>query len=190
MPTPLLVIVHIGSALGSATMNLGKMDADAGRDALQLAFEQWTGGVVAIHGELSDELPRYAALQKSLYDLMKRAEEAGHISASMYGDDSVGINQNEAITQWLDQANLDRETPIHVTGAWFHSTDGEGCVGGVRNTLIQLGWQAEIHDSALDFDDPEWFCNREEEDETPEQEEREPEASSPAPVGRPRRHGF
>lgn len=54
--TEILVIVHPGSACGSAEMNLGKDNAQVQRLDMQQLIEGWEGGVVIIDGTLSDEL--------------------------------------------------------------------------------------------------------------------------------------
>lgn len=73
-----LVVVHPGSALGSANMNLGKFEARAARAALAFALEQWEGDVVVIHGEMSDELPYYPRLQEAIQGVLERNRASGH----------------------------------------------------------------------------------------------------------------
>jgi hypothetical protein len=66
MTQKLLVIVHPGSACGSADFNLGKFEARAARDTLRGAIEDWEGGVIVIDGELSDELEHVPSLARAM----------------------------------------------------------------------------------------------------------------------------
>lgn len=152
-----LVVVHLGSALGSANMNLGKLDARAARDALASEFEQWTGDVVVIHGALSDELPCYPHLQRTFESMLARSRAAGHEVAVLDGDDASEHNQEDAIDEWLaSRACEPGSVHFRVTGSWYHPADGGGCVGSVIDRLRERGHVAEVDDSAvtLDLDAP------------------------------------
>lgn len=151
----ILVVVHPGSALGSADMNLGGFDARAGRDALQWGFDHWEGGVVVIHGDFSDELPHYLRFQTALLGVLARARAAGLTSDEILGDDGGAVehNQEAAITRWVsDHQIVPGAVTFRVTGAWYHPEDGSGCVGSVINRLRLLGHTAIVHDSVLEME--------------------------------------
>jgi hypothetical protein len=161
----ILVVVHPGSALGSADSNLGGFEARAGRDALQYAFENWDGPVLVIHGELSDEFPSYPIFDRFLKEMIARSRAAGHRCEEVQGDDMSNHNQEKAITKWVKDQGLTPETAcFEVTGAWYNE-DGGGCVGSVLKRLRKLGYTAEVDsnsalceiDSDMDDDDEEIF---------------------------------
>lgn len=148
-----LVVVHPGSALGSANMNLGKFEARAARAALAFALEQWEGDVVVIHGEMSDELPYYPRLQEAIQGVLERNRASGHHASEVQGDDAQAHNQEAAIDAWLvDQGIIPGAMKFCVTGAWYHPEDGGGCVGSVVDRLRERGHSAEVDASAVEID--------------------------------------
>ena len=69
---PILVLVHPGSACGSADMNLGKFEARAARAELAYELDYWHGTLLVIDGELSDELPWYPQLDRAITECLAR----------------------------------------------------------------------------------------------------------------------
>lgn len=163
-PKPLLIIVHPGSACGSADENLGRDNAAHQRLEMQLLIENWQGGVLVIDGALSDELEpdgwrrAWSDLGAAITGALARAADQGLPSGRIYGDDAEDFNQAEAARQLVkDYALTPENAAITLTGAWIHD-DGGGCVNHVRETLEALGFTLRVEDAInldldLDFDD-------------------------------------
>lgn len=145
-----LVVVHPGSACGSANFNIGQFEARAARDALADELIHWDGGIVVIDGELSDELPDYAHLADAIDRALERAAAADQMSVRLAGDDpdQVEVIEEVAVTaRWKR-----RSVECTVTGAWFHPEDGGGCVGSVHARLRSLGIRSEVSECAVQLD--------------------------------------
>lgn len=160
-----LVIVHPGSACGSANDHYGSRNTANGvRDGLIYEWNAWQGGVIVIDGEFSDELPRYPALNAALSGVLARAKQRGLISIRRYGHDPDQIRVINALLKKLkipaDQVRF------NVTGAWYYN-DSEGCVTSVYDAITSMGYKASISDFALtgkwDADEDEWDEDEEEE---------------------------
>lgn len=151
-----LVVVHPGSACGSADYNIGRFEARAARDALVTALKTWHGGVLVIDGELSDELPDFPALNGAIDVALSQARDRGHTSLRVVGDDP---DQVKRISEFVKKGgSAVREFQYEVTGAWYHPEDGSGCVGSVITQLQKMGCKARVHESAVELsmdDDPE-----------------------------------
>ena len=65
-----------------------------------------------------------------------------------------------------EQPTIRTTVDVVTIDAWVHD-DGEGCVNGIRDLLVGLGFQARVED-AMDFD------FQTEQDEPEEDEEEEP----------------
>ena len=176
MTQSVLVVVHPGSALGSATSNLGGFEARAARDALAWELNHWEGPALIIHGELSDELPLYPAMEQALDDLLWRNRQAGFVTEAVRGCDNEAHNQEDAIEQWVREQAWDPATSFVVTGAWYHPEDGSGCVGSVIDKLKSLGYTATVGESPVEM-----LFEEEEEDDL--DEDPEPEVEAPKPRG-------
>lgn len=146
--TQILVLVHPGSACGSADFNLGRAIAREARETLARQISAWRGGVLVIDGELSDELVDYPSLDCSIKDGLRIAKESGHISQRVVGDDPDQVQRISEFVASLSEQDKS-ETAFTVTGAWFDPNDGEGCVGSVHKQLIALGCKAEVSESAV-----------------------------------------
>lgn len=147
-----LIVVHPGSALGSADFNLGRTEATAAREALVQELDQWEGPLLIIHGELSEELYRYPQLDQALRWAQARNTQAGFPSHERDGCDENGAdaNQEAAIQAWVDEEKWDPQTTVfRVSGAWYHPEDQGGCVGSVISRLKNLGYQAEVSPSVV-----------------------------------------
>jgi len=150
----ILVLVHPGSACGSATSNIGRQSANEARDGLCHELRTWTGGVIVLDGELSDELPSYPELQSQIDAAVQRAASAGQVSIRRMADDPDQVDEIKRIIN-----ELGTHTAAYVvTGAWYQSNDGGGCVGSVLDALRGAGSDAELSDYAIDID-----CEQEEE---------------------------
>lgn len=189
-PQPLLIIVHPGSACGSADMNLGNDAAAALRVEMQILIENWSGAVAVIDGELSDELNNnwkrgWTDLGEAIEGALARASEAGLLSARIMGDDNSEYNQQMAVADLVrDQGLTPDATQITLTGAWIDD-EGDGCVHSVRETLEELGFSPRIED-AMNLD----FSLDGDDDDFGEDENEEPAiAATTAPSPRTRRAG-
>lgn len=174
---PVLVIVHPGSACGSADENLGRDNATYQRLEMQMAVENWEGAVVVIDGELSDELSGWRSAWKDWGDAVdqavSRAKEQGLLGLRVMGDDSAAYNQQDAIRDVVKEHGLTPENATFtLTGAWVED-NGDGCVHSVREVLEELGFSPVLEspmelDCSLDSeDDLEDDCGEDEEAEAP-----------------------
>lgn len=147
IPAPaVLVVVHPGSCCGSADFHYNSTSvANAEREGLIREWNAWDGGVLIIETELSDELPRYPALNQALKDLAARARRKGFVSERRMGDDP---GQTEIMRDFLDTLNFPPETVFIVTGAWYYS-ERKGCVPSVRNVIRSRGYKVSISETAL-----------------------------------------
>lgn len=147
----ILVIVHPGSACGSADFNLGTNAAKA-RKLLINDIAHWHHGVIVIDGELSDELthPSNQPLHRAINLALARARDLKLTSIRQYGHDP---DQVQVIQQVIKQLSLlPKNARFLLTGAWLHSRDGGGCVGSVHQALSEMNFCAVVRDSALDLD--------------------------------------
>lgn len=150
MSPVVLVLVHPGSACGSADFNIGRFEARAARDQLAWELKTWSGGIVVIDGALSDELDSYPFFAQSISDCLARSKAGGHLSVRVMGSDDDDLDQVERIrevAEAMGQAAM--QTEFIVTGAWYHPEDGGGCVGSVIEELRRMGLKASVADSAV-----------------------------------------
>ena len=163
----ILVVVHPGSACGSASFNIGNQDARAARASLVNELNAWLGPLVVIDGRLSIELPDYPALSSALENALARARQAGHMSLRLTGDDP---EQNGRIRKVIESmgAEQKRAAFFNITGGWFDKGNGGGCVGGVYDVIVSMGCKANVCDSAL--------CYAEEDDENDEKDSEDVDA--------------
>jgi hypothetical protein len=136
---PLLILVHPGSACGSADFNLGRSVAKAERQGLITDLNNSNGGLLVVDGDISDELPRYPALKGAIDEALARAKSRGLIAQRVFACDMKTTNWPTKVKKMVQNMQLDPQTPIEVTGAWV---DGEtGCVVAVYQTLQSLGFK-------------------------------------------------
>lgn len=166
-PKDILLIVHPGSACGSADFSLGREHAETQRLDMQCLIEQWQGGVLVIDGSLSEELTEgfrrgWTDLGRAIDEALARAAAKGAVSQRRRGDDSEAFNQDSAAKAFVQDLELSPDsTSFTLTGAWVDA-EGGGCVNSVRETLEGLGFQARV-ESAMDLDfSPEEFDDEEE----------------------------
>jgi hypothetical protein len=144
---PLLIVVHPGSACGSATFNLGRPTADAARTTLARAVERWRGHLLVIDGALSEELRRYPGLWNTLEAAITRCRTAGFLAGRRRGDDPTQV---QVTTTFLRQHRFrPTTTRIRITGAWYDPANREGCVNSVRDALVRAGHRVTIDRSAV-----------------------------------------
>lgn len=142
----ILVNVHPGSACGSANSNIGRSDARSARQSLVEVLDGWTGGLLVIDGEFSDELPDYPAFEQAIDRALERALGQGLISRRVLGDDP---DQRDRICEFVADLPQGAKPSFTVTGAWYHPEDGGGCVGSVIQELQRLGQQVQLCSSAV-----------------------------------------
>lgn len=150
-PQNLLVIVHPGSACGSADFNIGRYDAQAQRDGLTHSIASWAGNVIVLSGDFDGELrqPRYVALGTAIKGALARAKANKQIAIMKRAPDP---EQVEVIAQIMAKLQLPPETRIEVTGAWTGHQE-EGCVDSVMHALHKMGYaKAFISDNAIFID--------------------------------------
>lgn len=150
-PPNVMVVVHPGSCCGSADFNLGYQTAEAYRTALQSDLDAWNGPLVVIHGELSDELPRYPALNSALQGCMARATQQKQ-GWSFVADDNTLPPHPVAFMRFLKRAGFPKGTWFRITGAWHHRDDSAGCVNSIYDAAQKMGYNADVRDSAFDID--------------------------------------
>lgn len=183
-PAPVLVLVHPGSMMGSARMNLGKLEADAARDAVLEEVVSHEGGFIVIDGALSDELsgnPGHMiagalAAARARGDIALRlwgcdGGEAPYAGWQGFGEVETGLvhdGQCEAAEAFVKAGVLTDSGPLLITGAWASDDGADGCVNSVADHLRELLGPAapiSISEAALrlSLDDP-WDPYEEEED--------------------------
>jgi hypothetical protein len=121
----ILVVVHPGSACGSADFNLGT-EAGPAREALAVEIMTWPHAMLVVDGDLNDEIEHYAMLAIAL-------ENAGDVKERKM----IRVQACDPTEGWPEIVGkaLDDEWPggphdVLVTGAWVEPDDG-GCVNAV-----------------------------------------------------------
>jgi hypothetical protein len=147
----LLVVVHPGSACGSASDWLGWDRADTARERLAQDIREWNGSVLVIDNLLSDELWKYPALDTAINRALERATANGEVAVRLHGDDGPGEGEPDQVDvarEFIEQQRLNpAEWEIELTGAWMGKDSG--CVRGVWEALRQDGLRADVRDSAV-----------------------------------------
>ena len=147
---PLLVLVHPGSCCGSANMNLGLDDARLMRGALSDVLRGWSGDVLVLDSDLSDELGFYPVFNGRIKDAAARAQHAARVAACEDTGEGVvaSLKAFMPASQWGDPASV----RCVITGAWYHEDDNGGCVNGAVEALSAMGYDCEVCSSAFTFD--------------------------------------
>ena len=135
----ILVVVHPGSALGSANFNLGRADARAARETLAEEIAGFDGHVVVIHGGLSSELSDYPIFDRALRGALNGAHAKGRLAAEMYGCDNTGPHHPDAARRLVGRFPALRGCSIVCTGAWATEDNSSGCVNDVADSLRAAG---------------------------------------------------
>lgn len=156
----LLVVVHPGSLCGSANFNLGKSQADVERERLAWHLAAWTGDILVLDGELSDELPSYPDLAEAIKAAVKKAALSG-FGARLEAEDPCHV---EICLRALLATDMPADRPIHLTGAWYDPTpENWGCVNATMDGLLEAGFKnVTVCDTATRSEDPDdvedWPC--------------------------------
>jgi hypothetical protein len=169
-----LILAHPGSMCGSARMQLGRLEADAGRAGVLERVRSHDGPLFVIDGALSDEL---SASENALIEAaLSRSEAAGHPAGRLWGCDSGEVpfpgwsgRRTDGGPLVFEGQEAAAETlapslpagPVLVTGARAGSNADQGCVNAVANAVrAVLGREARvgIDETALmmpeEFEDP------------------------------------
>jgi hypothetical protein len=150
---PILVLVHPGSACGSADFNIGHIEARAARDGLCFELDAWAGGILVIDGGFSDELPEYPTLNAAIEGALERSLKAGLVSQRVMGDDP---EQSDRAREFIGLLGADAQAyTFCITGTWYMPDDGGGCVGSVLEVFQAAGLTAEVSDHAVVLPDEE-----------------------------------
>lgn len=155
--TPILLLVHPGSACGSAEFTLGKREATRARRALIKDLDSWSGPLIVIDGSLSVELdfPEYQPLSWAIQGALSRARAEGQVAHREWGCDNISPRIAEAVGAVVARFHLSPETHrMEATGAWAGGTGDSGCVCWVASDFRARGFEVTIRDSAVR--EPEW----------------------------------
>lgn len=143
-----MLLVHPGSAIGSAAMTLGRQDARAAREFLADDVAAWRGPFFVIDGSLSDEVPSHARFHTAIETALKQAKTLGR---RIWGCDDVAPHLSESLPALL--ASLPQIAPethrFELTGCWATRHGKWGCVNAAADVLIALGFETDIRDSAI-----------------------------------------
>lgn len=151
--TKVTILVHPGSACGSADFNLGKYEARAGREGLVHDMEATDGDVFVIDGSLSVELPEHPGLDGAIAKALADAAARGDRQARIMGSDDEEFNQCDAARELISRYSLLPERhSIVLTGAWYDPDDEEGCVNSVYDVFSEAGFSVDVSDNALSID--------------------------------------
>lgn len=146
-----LILVHPGSACRSADDQLGYQLAHSYREGLANDLDSWTGDMLVIDGDLSDELKQdpYGRLGQAIKDALGRCRAAGFRARRSWGCDNIPPYPPERIRAWLNDGTIDANTMrISLTGAWYNE-NGTGCVGGVEQDLLNAGFEVGVRGSVV-----------------------------------------
>lgn len=153
-----LVVIHAGSACGSAEFNLGRQEARAAREDLARHIAGWHGDLVVIKTDLDDELPG-TELGRTIDAALTRARRSGRFVRHCYGADLGSPSLDGALRRIFRPAAISRDRKLVLTGAWLED-GGKGCVGAAYDTLESLGYRRlDIADSVLRLDGPAPECD-------------------------------
>lgn len=141
--SPILVVVHPGSACGSANYNIGFDAAHAARTEMATLLNDWNGGIIVLDGELSDELPRFPMFANAIHSAVRRARRAGEVALREMADDPGQVDAIRAIAAVHDLS----QSRVLVTGAWYDPSDKSGCVNSVIRALDDMGVRAVVADA-------------------------------------------
>lgn len=137
---PLLILVHPGSACGSADFTLGRDNARDARMDLSEKLGDWSGNLLVVDGSLSTELATWPMFGGQIKQALAAAKSSGFFSGRIFACDDETENWPEVVAAALKQAGLPSETPVEVTGAWFFEDDTAGCVNAARDAATAAGF--------------------------------------------------
>jgi hypothetical protein len=130
----LMVLVHPGSACGSADFNLGKSMANAGRDGLINDLNAWNDALLVLDGTLSDELDGYPALNSAINSAIARCS-----GQRIFADDDQTFDWVRKSVRKMMEMGVKKPSEVVVTGIWYWPNDEAGCVNAVYDALVTVG---------------------------------------------------
>ncbi len=141
-----LILISLGSALGSAMLTLGKTEGRAQRSALTNEIAGWTGNIITFTGEFDEEIADYPIFDKTLREARQRSLAAGfHVHER-------GLPESDAADlcgPMVYQMGVPWDAEIICTGAWASLTDS-GWVNAVRDSLRKAGFtNVSISENAI-----------------------------------------
>ena len=119
----IMVLVHPGTACGTADYNLGD-EAPGLRDALAFEVMAWEHDLFVIDGEMSDELQHYAMLGLAVENALdaRNRRVVRHKAC-----DFAHPEWTDGVGRRFDQVWPGGPHDVTITGAWAQE-DGRGCV--------------------------------------------------------------
>lgn len=142
-----LVIVHPGSACGSASYTLGYRVAQEYRERIARNLDRHAGDTLVLDGFLSDELPEHPVLEQAI----QRAVARTKYSMRQYACDADGVHFTVLLPEIIRASawNDPDRFRFDLTGAWYFADDRSGCVNGVRTVLREMGFEVAVLVSAM-----------------------------------------
>lgn len=126
----ILIVVHPGSACGSADFNL-ELDAGPSREALAAEIHRWPHDLMIVDGELSSELDHYAILGLAIQNATERD---GRRVVRQHACDFSTPDWPDVVRQRYHAEWPNGPHRVTITGAWY-GDDGHGCVNAVATAL-------------------------------------------------------
>jgi hypothetical protein len=148
----ILVLVHPGSACGSADFHHGRSYAESERAMLVRTLDSWDGPLVVVDSDLSDEIPGHPPLARAIADALARSAGSSHAARLLAGDGQEDYDGTDWVSQVRDHVVSAGARHAVITGAWYHADDDGGCVNAVCDVLSGEGLSVDVHDSALSID--------------------------------------
>lgn len=126
----ILVLVHPGSACGSADFNL-QLEAGPYREALAAEIHEWQHDILIVDGQLSDELEHYAVLGLAIQNAVERdgRRVVRERACDFTADDWPTLVRTRFDAEWPGGPHR-----VVLTGAWY-GDDGHGCINAVAEAL-------------------------------------------------------
>jgi hypothetical protein len=164
---PIMIVVHPGSCCGSANANLGKSQASGDRDYLAQDIASWSGGILVVDGEMSDELSYYN-LGPAIDHALVKAQSSHYISGRVFACDETMDDWPAVVLAEVQRLGLTPQAcSFAITGAWYDPSNRSGCVNATYDVLRGAGFRYDVRDSAFEldfFDDSEDEKDDEEDD--------------------------
>lgn len=150
--TRILVLVHPGSACGSADFHHGRSYASSERDMIIGLLSSWDGGMLVVDSDLSDEIAQQPRLETAIAEALRRAKATGHSTRLLAGDGQCDYDETDWVSQVVEHVLRTGIRRAVLTGAWYHRDDDGGCVNAVYDELVREGISVVVDDSALSID--------------------------------------
>lgn len=128
----ILIIVHPGSACGSADFNLGD-DAPEARHALAKQIREWNGHLMVVDGALSTELDVYPQIGLAIENAIDEASLRGRRASRVLACDFTHDEWPSVAVAHLDEHHAGGERVV-LTGAWVEP-EGGGCIPALAGAI-------------------------------------------------------